>query len=100
MAIVKVGRLSKWMSGKPGALGGLGSGYGFIHSEGKDIFVHFSAYLPGFTPELHQVLEFELAPSNKEGLPAQACRVRVIKSADKVLAEFGLECLANTEGSK
>ncbi len=97
MSNVRVGRLAKWQSGKNS-----GNGYGFIRSGGSDIFVHFSAYLPGFTPELNQLVEYELGPANKEHLPAQACRVRVIKSADKVLAEFnaGLDKLSEGNDPK
>jgi hypothetical protein len=54
----------------------------------RDIFVHFGQYLSGFVPELNQIIEFELGPSPVEGKPPVAVRVRVVKSADQVLAEF------------
>ena len=61
------GRLSKWRGG-----------YGFIRSEGRDVFVHLSNFLSGFTPELNATVEFELGPGCREDQPQQAYRVRIL----------------------
>jgi cold shock CspA family protein len=67
--------------------------YGFIrymNSAGvsRDVFVHFSNYLHGFVPELNQIVEFEFGPAPVESKPPVAIRVRVVKTADQVVAEF------------
>lgn len=72
------GRLSKWQGT-----------WGFIRFENRDLFVHRTAYLGGFTPELHSIVEFEIGPSIREDkFQDQAYRVRVVKTADDVLREF------------
>lgn len=78
------GRVAKW----------LGS-FGFIRYEGRDVFVHLRNYCSGFHPELNQLVEFELGPPVQENKPAQALRVRVVKTAAQVEAEYlaGLEAL-------
>lgn len=71
-------------------------GYGFIKHEGRHVFVHGSAYLSGFHPEIGQLVAFDfaIAPDNK---PPMAVNVRVLKSAKSVQAEeeirTGLEAL-------
>jgi cold shock CspA family protein len=67
--------------------------YGFIRFKNRagvsrDVFVHFGSYLHGFVPELNQIVEFEFGPSPVEGKPPVAIRVRVVKTADQVVAEF------------
>jgi cold shock CspA family protein len=64
--------------------------FGFILYEGNEIFVHLSNYLHGFTPEVNQIVEFELGPANKPGKANEAYRVIVVKSADQVFKEFNL----------
>lgn len=58
-------------------------GFGFVRYEGRDVFVHRSAYLPGFETEIGQVgqilaFDFVEAPNGK---PPMAGNVRVITSA-------------------
>jgi cold shock CspA family protein len=35
------------------------NGYGFIKFEGRDVFVHRTAYLSGFVPEVGQIVTFD-----------------------------------------
>jgi hypothetical protein len=67
--------------------------YGFIRftntsGVSRDVFVHFGSYLRGFVPELNQIVEFEFGPSPDDTRPPVAIRVRVVKAADQVVAEF------------
>jgi hypothetical protein len=39
-------------------------------------------------PELNQIVEFDFGPAPVEGKPPVAIRVRVVKTADQVAAEF------------
>jgi cold shock CspA family protein len=68
-----------------------GNNFGFLRYQGRDVFVHFSNYLRGFTPELNQQVEFEFGPSPREDRPPVAIRVRVVKSAAQVEAEFKIQ---------
>jgi cold shock CspA family protein len=62
--------------------------FGFIQFENQRIFVHLDNYYPGFIPEINQKVTFEIGPPSKPGKPPEAYRVRVVKTADQVLAEF------------
>ena len=63
--------------------------FGFVKTDaGHEFFVHFSQYLSGFTPELNQILEFELAPSHRDDKPPMAVRVRVVRKAAEVEADL------------
>jgi hypothetical protein len=77
MVYRKQGRLIKWRGS-----------YGFLRCNGKDVFVHLTSYLHGFTPELNQICEFEIGPATKEGKPNEAFRVTVVRTASQVIAEF------------
>jgi cold shock CspA family protein len=71
------GRLAKWRHT-----------FGFIQYNNQEIFVHLDNYYPGFIPEINQKVTFEIGPAAKAGMPNEAYRVRVVKTADQVLAEF------------
>ena len=79
------------------------SGFGFIKFEGRNVFVHRDAYLPGFETEIGQVgqmlgFDFGIAPNGK---PPMAINVRVVKSAkavaDEKKTQAGLEALLKTK---
>ena len=63
-------------------------GFVYFEAERRDIFVHLSAFLKGFLPEIGSAVAFELGPSNKPDKPDQCRNVRVIRSAAEVLADF------------
>jgi cold shock CspA family protein len=73
------GQLAKWKEG-----------YGFINFNGRELFVHRDAYLPGFKSEIGQVgqmLAFDLGPSQNSSKPPMAVNVRVVVSAKTYTAE-------------
>lgn len=86
-------------------------GYGFIKLEGRDIFVHRTSYLGGFTPEIGQIVTFDFGFAPDKTKPPMAVNVRVWKSAKTVADEeqikreleakvkHGLEALANQGGA-
>jgi cold shock CspA family protein len=77
--------------------------FGFIRFENRNVFVHKSNYLSGFTPEVGQIVRFDfaLALNNR---PPHAVKVRVIKSRAAVIAEneirHGLEALQKSSGAR
>ena len=77
----KIGRVVKWRGT-----------FGFIRYNQKDIFVHLDSYLSGFVPEMNQMVEFEIGPATKQGKETEAFRIRVIKTASQVIAEFNERC--------
>lgn len=83
----KKGQLAKWFRG-----------YGFIRFEDRDVFVHREAYLPGFAPEVGQIVHFDFGLAPDKNRPPIAINVRVVKSAKSVADEQeiknGLEALA------
>ncbi len=40
-------------------------GYGFVDHEGKDIYIHYSAFIEKFTPETHDLIAFEIIDGEK-----------------------------------
>jgi hypothetical protein len=77
------GRVCKWFTN-----------HGFIvYGNKQTIFTHKSNYLPGFTPEVGQVVEFEIGPAAMQGKNDEAYRVTVTKTTDEVLREHGLSKL-------
>jgi cold shock CspA family protein len=102
---------SKFMQTYQGRLVKKHPNYGFIRlkdrtGKSRDVFVHFGSYLHGFVPELNQIVEFEFGPAPVESKPPVAIRVRVVKTADQVVAEFqaqlekhaGLDALTKQPG--
>jgi|SRR5215813_6603324 len=78
-------------------------GYGFLKHEGREVFVHTTAYLSGFFPEVGQIVgfDFALGLNNK---PPMAVNIRVLKSAQSVKDEqeikAGLEALERIKISR
>ncbi len=63
-------------------------GYGFIWYENREVYVHVSNYLSGFTPEVNQLVAFDFGLFTKDpSRPPQAVNVRVVKEASAVKAE-------------
>jgi cold shock CspA family protein len=85
------GRLAKWFNN-----------FGFIKFENRDVFVHRENYLPGFLPEVGQIVGFDFGLSPIPNRPPQAINVRVVQSAAAVRAELetraGLEALLRQQG--
>ncbi len=85
------GQLTKWYQG-----------YGFIRYEHRDVFVYRDEYLPGFSPEIGQIVAFDFGLAPDKNKPPVAVNVRVVKSAKMVAAEQdikrGLEVLAAKQG--
>jgi cold shock CspA family protein len=84
------GQLKKWLDG-----------FGFIRFEHRDVFVHRTAYLQGFKPEVGQILLFDFGLAPDPTKPPVAINVRVVKNAEHVAAEesirSGLEALLSTK---
>ncbi len=40
-------------------------GYGFVDYEGKDIFIHYSAFIEEFIPESDEYISFEIIDGEK-----------------------------------
>jgi cold shock CspA family protein len=85
------GQLAKWFNN-----------FGFIKFENRDVFVHRENYLPGFLPEVGQIVAFDFGLSPNPNRPPQAINVRVVKSAATIQAEeqirAGLEALQKQQG--
>jgi cold shock CspA family protein len=89
----KKGQLVKWFEDRR---------YGFIRFDGHDVFVHRTAYLSGFVPEVGQIVHFDFGLAPDKNRPPIAINIRVTKSAKVVATEEeikrGLEVLANQGG--
>ncbi len=75
------------------------NGYGFIKFEGREVFVHRTAYLSGFAPEVGQIVTFDFGLAPDKNRPPMAINVRVFKSATDVAAEEEIKRLLANGGA-